>query len=107
MHKYNQNAVPTCTCGSNETTEHFFLCCPKYAVLRPALLSSIATCRLISPGLYYNLLLHSDKKYFLHVLLPGSCNLSTDDNIAIFAAVQHYIKYPRRFCFFLPAVSNK
>ena len=105
MHKYNQNAVPTCTCGSNESTEHFFLYCPKYAALRPALLSSIA--RLISPGVNYNLLLHSDKKYFLNVLLWGSCDLSTDDNTAIFAAVQHYIKYSRRFSFFLPAVSNK
>ena len=45
-HRYNHNfncVSPTCSCGAeDETSVHYFLCCPRYTVQRTILLSKIS-----------------------------------------------------------------
>ena len=45
-HRYNHNfncEIPTCSCGvEDETSVHYFLCCPRYLAQRTILLSKIS-----------------------------------------------------------------
>ena len=88
-HAYGLSDTSLCKCGSPETIKHFFFYCPNYATLRPSLRKSI--CTWISPNVNFNLLLHLDKLYIINLMLRGSENLSTADNISLFKIVQTFI----------------
>ena len=81
LHSKNIIDSPYCTCGSLETTNHFFLACPQYNNIRTDLLNSVSRFTTVA----------------LHVLLFGDTTKSFDVNVSIFKAVHTYIKLSKRF----------
>ena len=93
-HRFNHNfncACPTCDCGiEDETSLHFFLCCPRYRSLRSSFLSKISD------------IIHSDVVIFpgehlLHIILYGSNVFNHLSNKLIIEQTIHYIKQTGRF----------
>ena len=74
---------------------HYFFSCPKYAALRPQILTaldvSLAHINLFSNENYVN------AKAKMRVLLNGSTHLSRDLNEHLFSAVRFHIKLFNRF----------
>ena len=92
---YNLSDNDLCDCGSTETTEHYFLVCPRYAAQRIGLLTSIAS--LVMPGVHYSVLSQIKKDYIIDIILRGSSDLSISDNFELFKAVQTFIDRSKRF----------
>ena len=72
---------PLCTCGSVESTEHFFLQCPNYVNIRNQL----------------NLTINDITRVSLRTILYGDESLSLFSNEIIFDAVHSYIRTSGRF----------
>lgn len=73
---------PCCSCSNDiEDAEHYFFICSKYTNERVTLFRSTRHLHPLN----------------LHVLLVGDDNLSLEDNITLFTAVQAFIKGTKRF----------
>ena len=93
---YGSSDTPYCSCGARETTPHFLLECPHYAVQRTELLVAIRD--LIAPNTHHSLLPTLDANRLTIILLKGSDDLVTIENASIFRCVQKFIKSSNRFC---------
>ena len=82
-HLYSKNIIdnPHCLCGQIEDTYHFIFVCHNYADQRSTMINELIEFRNLQ----------------LNVLLFGDPNLSYDQNVKIFAAVQRFISSTRRF----------
>ena len=82
-HLFLKNIVdsPLCTCGGNETSEHFFFECNNYDAVRTSLFNAIS--------LFGNI--------ELEMLLFENDNLLYRDNEKIFLEVQKFIRLSSRF----------
>ena len=82
-HLFSKNIEdnPFCLCGEVESTSHYFLYCPNYAVMRQELLTEIRT--ITQPN--------------LKLLLYGDDNLTPKDNELVFDKVHKYILNTKRF----------
>ena len=79
---------PACTCGATtESTQHFFLECPRYIRQRQDLINALQ----IYPTIYETIKLNTED------LLKGNSNLSFEDNCTIFYQVCIYIEATSRF----------
>ena len=92
---YGSSDTPYCSCGARETTHHFLLKCPYYAVQRTELLVAIRD--LIAPNTHNSLLRTLDANRLTIILLKGSDDLVTIENAFIFRCVQKFIKSSNRF----------
>ena len=70
-----------CVCGAIENTRHFLLDCLLYQDIRPEMLATISS--ICTPS--------------IDTLIYGSPDVSTNDNIVIFKAVQRFISKSKRF----------
>ena len=93
-HRFNHNfncVNPTCFCGlGDETTVHFFICCPRYTILRNTYLSKISD------------ILKSDisvlpDDHLTHVLMYGSNVYNNIINESIIKETIYFIKNSKRF----------
>ena len=91
LFRINCVPYPGCICGfQDETINHYFLYCPRFAALRQILLSSVAQ--------YFNdTWRHMSDSQKVNTLLFGSSQLSFQENIVIFCQVQTFIKMLNRF----------
>ena len=93
-HRFNHNfncESPTCFCGAeDETTLHYFLCCPRYLEQRTYLLSRISEI----VGSDISIL---PKNHLNHILLYGSNVYNTVSNKLIIQQSILYIKKTGRF----------
>ena len=93
-HRFNHNfncISPICHCGLDEETSiHYFLCCPRYSDLRALYLSKI--CEII--GSDVTILLPD---HLLFILLYGSNVYNDKTNECIISETIHYIKSSGRF----------
>lgn len=85
-HLFSKNIVdsPVCSCGENETTQHFLFECKHFSHQRDRLFSSLIT-------------LDVDIIFNEKILLFGSENLSIEQNKGIFRSVYKYIEETKRF----------
>ena len=85
QHLFSKNIIPNslCVCGGIENTRHFLLDCLLYQDIRPEMLASISS--ICTPS--------------IDTLIYGSPDVSTNDNIVIFKAVQRFISKSKRFDF--------
>ena len=83
QHLFSKNIIPNslCVCGGIENTRHFLLDCLLYQDIRPEMLASISS--ICTPS--------------IDTLIYGSPDVSTNDNIVIFKAVQRFISKSKRF----------
>ena len=82
---------PLCHCGLDEETSiHYFLCCPSYADLRNLYLSRI--CEIVGSDVT---ILPSE--HLLFILLYGSNTYNDITNEGIISETIHYIKLSGRF----------
>ena len=72
---------PLCSCGPDETVEHYFFDCLKNNQERRILLEQLAFLQIVN----------------IDTLLFGDNNLSYDDNIKLFDAVHMFIRSIKRF----------
>ena len=87
---------PNCSCGAMlENNVHYFLECPLYARARDELMTIVRD--IVSPNVHVNLFRDLDRLYLVNLLLRGSADLSTMDNIAIAHATQSFIIKTGRF----------
>ena len=87
---------PRCSCGvTHETVPHYFLDCPLYAAQRERLLVAIRN--IIAPTLHPATLPILDKDAYIKILLFGSKDLSSEENILLFRATQNFILNSDRF----------
>ena len=86
---YGSSDTPYCSCGVGETTHHFLLECPHYAVQRTELLVAIRD--LIAPNTHHSLLLTLDANRLTIILLKGSDDLVTIENAFTLRCVQKII----------------
>ena len=86
------SASPLCSCGSEaETTKHYFLCCPRYELLRHQLYVEIN-------HLFGNHYMHtSTASNKLSLLLNGDMSKSTNFNVNLCRIIQNYIVRTKRF----------
>ena len=93
-HRFNHNfncTSPLCHCGLDEETSiHYFLCCPRYTDLRALYLSKI--CEIIGSDVT---ILPSEHLFF--ILLCGSNIYNDVTNEGIISETIHYIKSSGRF----------
>ena len=86
-HRYNHNfncLSPTCSCGiEDETSVHYFLCCPRHQAQRTILLSNISE------------IMGTD--YIIHIILFGSNVFNTISNKSIIEQTILYVKNTNRF----------
>ena len=85
QHLFSKKVVPSplCSCGGIENSHHFLFECALYHDIRLDMMATISDiCR---PN--------------LGILLYGSQDVSIDDNIAIFKAVQKFISKSKRFSY--------
>ena len=81
---------PRCFCGAtHETVFHYPLDCPLYAAQRERLL--VASRNSIAPSLHPTTLPFLDKEGYIKILLFGSKDLSSEENILLFRATQNFI----------------
>ena len=74
--------MPECECQTDiEDVEHYFFRCPQFLAYRYTLFDKTRAFHLMS----------------VHKVLNENRNLSDDDNILLFDAVQQYIYETRRF----------
>ena len=96
LYKVNIIQQPSCACSHpTENSKHFLLFCPKYAQERQKLLLSIVP--LLAPGVHSSLIIHLASDRLAHILLFGSKDISDENNVLIFKAVQDFILETRRF----------
>ena len=87
---------PRCSCGvTHETVLHYLLDCPLYAAQRERLLVAIRN--IIAPTLHPATLPISAKDAYIKILLIGSKDLSSEENILLFRATQNVILNSDRF----------
>ena len=93
-HRFNHNfncANPICRCGlEDETSVHFFLCCPRYNSLRTPYLCKISE------------IVNSDisilpKEHLTHLLMYGSNVYNNISNELILTETIHFVKKSGRF----------
>ena len=85
-----------CSCGvTHETVPHYLLDCPLYAAQRERLL--VAIINIIAPTLHPATLPILDKDAYIKILLFGSKDLSSEENILLFRATQNFILNSDRF----------
>ena len=93
-HRYNHNfncLSPTCSCGiEDETSVHYFLCCPRHQAQRTILLSNISEIM----GTNVSLL---PKDYLIHIILFGSNVFNIISNKLIIDQAIMYVKNTNRF----------
>ena len=93
-HRYNHNfncANPICSCGlEDETTVHYFLCCPRYNTLRTTYLSKIS--EIIGSDVS---VLPND--HLSHIIMYGSNVYNNVTNKLIINETIHFIKKSGRF----------
>ena len=93
-HRFNHGfncSSPTCRCSVEiESTEHFFLRCPRFISPRQTLLSNIAT------ALSTDISVFPDG-HLTDILLYGSPAFNSDTNKIILTITLHYIKSTGRF----------
>ena len=93
-HRYNHNfncESPTCSCGiEDETSVHFFLCCPRFLAPRTTLLSKISEIMASDISVLPN-------EHLNYILLYGSNVLNCVTNKLIIAQTILYIKQTGRF----------
>ena len=87
---------PRCSCGvTHETVSHYLLDCPLYAAQRERLLVAIRN--IIAPTLHPATSPTLDKDAYIKILLFGSKDLSSEENILLFRATQNFISNSDRF----------
>ena len=74
---------PNCTCGAEETTDHYLLECQNYKDERAAMIIDISHCNVTAID--------------IEILLKGCPTLSDSDNKTLFLAVQEFIGITNRF----------
>ncbi len=86
QHLYTKHIIgsPLCPCGEVEDNEHFFLKCPRFALIRNEMVDIVVRC-------YGNI--------STSLLLNGNPNLSVVVNEEAFTAIHGYILRSRRFFF--------
>ena len=82
---YGSSDTPYCSCGAGETTHHFLLECPQYAVQLTELLVAIRD--LIAPNTHHSLLPTLNANRLTIILLKGSDDLVTMKNVFILRCV--------------------
>lgn len=96
LYKDHLSNSPSCICGySTEDVDQFFLFCPRYAVQRQSLLTSLSHLQLdIQLNLHLNLDLNLSQHLHMNVdiLTKGSNHLSHEINSNLCACVQTFIK---------------
>ena len=82
-HLFSRNIIdsPLCRCGVNETSNHYFIICPLFAVQRQVLFNTVSPLT----------------NWRLKTLLYGDDNLSMELNKIIFQAVHSFISSTKRF----------
>ena len=91
LFKINCYSSPICHCGiENETVEHYFLYCPRFAAQRASLFASAER----MCGRYWS---ESNDQMKLLYILNGFDNLSYSSNFDFFHEVQRYIISSCRF----------
>jgi len=89
-HKFNC-VSPSCVCGlDDETTLHYFLCCPRYHAQRAILLSNISTIISSDVSILPN-------EHLNHLILYGSNVYNSMSNKLILEQSLLYIKKTSRF----------
>ena len=89
-HNFQDSINPICSCGSDiETTEHFFLHCQNFSLLRVTLLNSLAN---IDPDL-----INMDSKELNNLLLYGNSKLDLSSNIKILSGTIQFFLSSDRF----------
>ena len=87
---------PRCFCGvAHETVPHYLLDCPLYAAQRERLLVAIRN--FIAPTLHPATLPILDRDAYIKILIFGSKDLSSGENILLFRATQNFILNFDRF----------
>ena len=87
---------PRCSCGvTHETVPHYLLDCTLYAAQRERLLVAIRN--IIAPTLHLATLPILDKDAYIKILLYGSKDLSSEENILLFRATHNFILNSDRF----------
>ena len=93
-HRYNHNfncASPICSCGlEDETSLHFFLCCPRYQTIRQILLNKITEI----VGSDISIL---PKDHLIHIIIYGSNVYNSVTNKLILEQSIIYICKSKRF----------
>ena len=93
-HRFNHNfncTSPICYCGLDEETSiHYFLCCPRYIDLRALYLSKI--CEIIGSDVTI-----LPNEHLLFILLYGSNVYNDITNESIISETIRYIKSSGRF----------
>lgn len=93
-HRFNHNfncVSPTCSCGvEDETSVHFFLCCPRFLVPRTILLSKISEIMTFDISVLPN-------EHLNHIILYGSNVFNYVANKLIIEQTIMYIKQTGRF----------
>ena len=91
LFKINCYSTPICHCGiENETVEHYFLYCPRFAAQRASLFASAER----MCGRYWS---ESNDQMKLFYILNGFDNLSYSSNFDFFHEVQRYVISSCRF----------
>ena len=89
-HRFNCPS-PVCKCSiENESTEHFFLRCPRYSVIRQTLLSNLAIA-------VNNEILNLPHGHLTNIMLYGSTSFNNVTNKTILTISIHFIKASGRF----------
>ena len=87
---------PGCSCGvTHETVSHYLLDCPIYAAQRERLLVAIRN--IIAPTLHPATLPTLDRDAYITILLFGSKDLPSEENILLFRATHNFILNSDRF----------
>ena len=99
--KYNfilYNECPKCG-GRPEDEAHFLIKCPNYATQRAVLVGTITPLinKLNIPNLSHSPRVKADYAALSSLLLFRNTNLSLEDNVTLFNAVQSYISGTIRF----------
>ena len=89
LFRYGSSDMPYCSCGARETTYHFLLDCPQFAVQLTELLVAIRDLISLLPTL--------DANRLTIILLKDSDDLVTIENAFIFRCVKKFIKSSNRF----------
>ena len=89
-HGFQDLLNPLCTCGNDvESTECFYLHCPRFANERRTLLSTL--------GNFNYSLLENTKNHLTQTLLFGNLSLSSSNNSKILNAAIHFILVTKKF----------
>ena len=98
-HRFSYNFIDYKNCSlcdaPVEDLEHFLFYCPIFLTQRQHMLTGITN--IIAPGCHWSLLLDLSKEHLKSIILYGSPDLHSENNVAVFKIVQEYLLSSGRF----------